>query len=57
MCDFWLIDEFNKGRVERVMKLLYAGERMDSNDMRDAAQTLHAVLSSLLIHKEDRLYD
>jgi hypothetical protein len=57
MCDFWLIDEFNKARLERVMKRLYTEDRMDSNEMRDSAQDIHAALSSLLVHQEGKLYD
>jgi hypothetical protein len=53
MCAFWLLDEFNKARLERVMKRLYTEDRMSGDEMRDAAQAIHASLSSLLVHRED----
>jgi hypothetical protein len=40
---FWIVEENELRRLERVMRRLFTEQRMNGDDMRDAAQTIAAV--------------
>jgi hypothetical protein len=47
MSKYFLIDEDQVARLERLMKRLYTENRMNGDEMRDAAHTINAVVSTV----------
>lgn len=46
MTKFFLIEDGDVAKIRRVMKRLYTENRMNGDDMRDAAQTLQSVVDT-----------